>query len=116
MAPINVLSVSTLSACHFGSIYPVPVISHTAVLGTGKSEPRHLWLAARLPESRLKLFQMGISLYRFGIFRLVRRLHSGVHLLYPDHNLHQTMLPVRTKAFSIPNFHKHILGGQILHD
>ena len=24
------------------------------------------------------------------VFRLVRRLHSGVHLLYSDHHLHQT--------------------------
>ena len=65
------------------------VISHTAVLGTGKPEPRHLWLAAGLPESDPAVPDRHPGLYRF-VFRLVRRLHSGVHLLYPDHNLHQT--------------------------
>ena len=113
MAPINVLSeISTpvsMAFRHFGNIVSGTVIStliyaalgaarqhpvryghlHTAVLGTGKPEPRHLWLAAGLPESDPAVPDRHPSLYRF-VFRLVRRLHSGVHLLYPDHNLHQT--------------------------
>ena len=63
--------------CHF----------HTAVLGAGKPEPCHLRLAARLPEPDPAVPDRHPGLYG-PVFRLVRRLHSGVHLLYPDHNLH----------------------------
>ena len=79
MAPINVLSeVST----------PVSM-AFPAVLGTGEPEPRHFWLAARLPEPASAVPDRHPGLHG-PVFRLVRRLHSGVHLLYPDHHLHQT--------------------------
>ena len=93
MAPINVLSeISTPVSMAFRHFWQHPVRYghlHTAVLGTGKPEPRHLWLAAGLPESDPAVPDRHPGLYRL-VFRLVRRLHSGVHLLYPDHNLHQT--------------------------
>ena len=93
MAPINVLSeISTpvsMAFRHFGNIFVRYRHLHPAVLGTGKSEPCHLWLAAGLPESDPAVPDRHPGLYR-PVFRLVRRLHSGVHLLYPDHNLHQT--------------------------
>ena len=93
MAPINVLSeISTpvsMAFRHFGQ-HPVRYCHfHTAVLGAGKPEPCHLRLAARLPEPDPAVPDRHPGLYG-PVFRLVRRLHSGVHLLYPDHNLHQT--------------------------
>lgn len=92
MAPINVLSeVSTpvsMAFRHFGNILSGTVIS-TAVLGAGEPEPRHFWLAARLPEPAPAVPDRHPGLHG-PVFRLVRRLHSGVHLLYPDHHLHQT--------------------------
>mgnify|MGYP002929809521 FL=1 len=93
MAPINVLSeVSTpvsMAFRHFGNILSGTVISTPAVLGAGEPEPRHFWLAARLPEPAPAVPDRHPGLHG-PVFRLVRRLHSGVHLLYPDHHLHQT--------------------------
>ena len=48
------------------------------------------------------------------VFRLVRRLHPGIHLLYPDHHFHQTgrwrgLTPAR-----LPPPTHIILGGQEL--
>lgn len=92
MAPINVLSeVSTRQ-------YGVPSLwqhlvryghFHTAVLGAGKPEPRHFRLAAGCLEPDPAVPDRHPGLYG-PVFRLVRRLHSGVHLLYPDRNFHQT--------------------------
>jgi len=49
-------------------------------------------ISAGLPGalSQIQLFQIGIPAFTGPVFRLVRRLHSGVHLLYPDRNFHQT--------------------------
>ena len=92
MAPINVLSeISTpvsMAFRHFGNILSGTVIS-TLLYWALASLSRHLWLAAGLPESDPAVPDWHPGLYR-PVFRLVRRLHSGVHLLYPDHNLHQT--------------------------
>ena len=54
--------------------------ARTAVLGTGKPEPRHLWLAAGLPESDPAVPDRHPGLYRF-VFRLVRYLVAERWLL-----------------------------------
>ncbi len=93
MAPINVLSeISTARQHGIPSLWQHLVRYrhfHPAVLGAGKPEPRHLWLAAGLPESDPAVPDRHPGLYG-PVFRLVRRLHPGVHLLHPDRNFHQT--------------------------
>ena len=51
---------------------------HTAVLGPGKPEPCALWLAARGAGPDPAVPDRHSGLYR-PVFRLVRRLHPGVH-------------------------------------
>ena len=93
MAPINVLSeVSTpvsMAFRHFGNILSGTVIS-TLLYWRWRAEPRSFLAGLPGSLSQLQLFQIGIPGLHGPVFRLVRRLHSGVHLLYPDHNLHQT--------------------------
>ena len=48
------------------------------------------------------------------VFRLVRRLHPGVHFLYPDRNLHQTCCRRRVTLPASPQHNIFLLGGQIL--
>ena len=93
MAPINVLSeVSTpvsMAFRHFGNILSGTVIS--TLLYWALASLSHVifgWLPGFLePDPAVPDRHPGL----YGpVFRLVRRLHSGVHLLYPDRNFHQT--------------------------
>ena len=93
MAPINVLSeISTpvsMAFRHFGNILSGTVIS--TLLYWALASLSHVifgWLPGVL--SQLQLFQIGIPAFTGLYFRLVRRLHPGVHLLHSDHHLHQT--------------------------
>ncbi|MFR6092007.1 MAG: F0F1 ATP synthase subunit A [Faecalibacterium prausnitzii] len=92
MAPINVLSeVSTpvsMAFRHFGNILSGTVIS--TLLYWALASLSHVILAGcRCLEPDPAVPDRHPGLYG-PVFRLVRRLHSGVHLLYPDHHLHQT--------------------------
>ena len=92
MAPINVLSeVSTpvsMAFRHFGNILSGTVIS--TLLYWALASLSHVifgWLPGVL--SQIQLFQIGIPAFT-GLISTGSRLHSGVHLLYPDRNFHQT--------------------------
>ena len=81
MAPINVIS-ELAHPVRYRHLHP-------AVLGPGQPEPCGVRRPAGHPGPDPAVPDRHPGHHR-PVFRLVRRLHSGIHLLYPDHHLHQT--------------------------
>ena len=112
MAPINVLSeVSTpvsMAFRHFGNILSGTVIS--TLLYWALASLSHVlfgWGAG--PDPAVPDRHPG--LHR-PVFRLVRRLHPGVHLLYPDRYFHQTCCRRGVTLPASPQHNIFLLGGQ----
>ena len=96
-----------------GLLDPIFIMAPINVLSEVSTPASALWLAAWGAGPDPAVPDRHPGLYR-PVFRLVRRLHPGVHLLYPDRNLHQTCCRRGVTLPASPQHNIFLLGGQIL--